>query len=48
MNILFGISSDRQLTIQMLLALHVYAEVGDMHLCIPQTGVQSTLSIIKY
>ena len=26
----------------------LYAEVGDMYLCVPQTGVQSTLSMLNY
>ena len=42
---IFGISSDQLLTIKILLA-YLYAEVGDMCLCVPQTDVQSTLSVL--
>ena len=40
---MLGIISDQLLTINFT---GLYAEVGDMYLCIPQTGVQSTLSVL--
>ena len=41
--IIFGISSDQLLTINFT---GLYAEVVDMYLCVPQTAVQSTLSML--